>query len=487
LCHYAKRKGVRILPGVGTSAYGGYYYEGNHAFNIGNWLAEHPDLRSIDQKGRHREALCPRKPENQAWLIRGANWLFENFTIGGVNLEMGDFLVCHCDECMKARAAIPSNELPYFKDLAVSYSGVLRQMRRLSPSAWLSYATYSGFTAEMTKTPPGFLSRIPDDTLCQWTLTRMVTRWPKNARPMATHNVGYLHWCNRSTRTEDDFYLWRVRNLCKEMTKAGFEGFATYGELSNNRPNSEIFYLALEAFLWDPEMTVERFIAKRLAPLYGCARAAKSLKEIIPLVRTQMERSEPENCSKAIELSEISRSNAAPEGRKQWDRLIAYLKRQERMALEQIKGRDPIEARARSGRRIRIASVDASDEDEKKFPVEKAIDGRIDEPGGYWLTRYTHPTSAWVELRLAQPSKFNRVVLFHQLNPRYYRSLDYTIHAFIGGRMKSIVEVKENQQSGWVAHSFDAIVTDVVRLEISRAAHDNRMGIGEIELRWNDE
>ena len=48
---------------------------------------------------------------------------------------------------------------------------------------------------------------IPDDAICQWTLTGMARRWPADVRPMARHNIGYLHWCNSSTHTADDFYL----------------------------------------------------------------------------------------------------------------------------------------------------------------------------------------------------------------------------------------------------------------------------------------
>ena len=90
LCRYANRRGVRILPGVGTNcAYGGYYYEGKHPFNMKTWLDEHPELRALDKDGKPRDerdnegrsldSACPSKPANQQWLDRGAKWLFENF------------------------------------------------------------------------------------------------------------------------------------------------------------------------------------------------------------------------------------------------------------------------------------------------------------------------------------------------------------------------------------------------------------------------
>ena len=47
--------------------------------------------------------------------------------------------------------------------------------------------------------------------------------------------------------------------------------------------------------------------------------------------------------------------------------------------------------------------------------------------------------------------------------------------------------IKNNQQAGWTAHAFDPVVTDAVRLEITRSAYGARMGIGEIELRMVEE
>ena len=51
LCRYASRRGVRILPGVGTSGYAGYYYEGKNEFNADTWLARHPELRAVERNG----------------------------------------------------------------------------------------------------------------------------------------------------------------------------------------------------------------------------------------------------------------------------------------------------------------------------------------------------------------------------------------------------------------------------------------------------
>ena len=487
LCRYARERGVRILPGVGTSGYAGYYFEGNHPYNAHTWLAEHPELRAIDENGKPKNAPCPSKKANQEWLDDGAQWLFNTFDISGVNLEMGDFFVCHCDDCKKARAAIPSDEPDYYKDMAISHSVTLRKMRALAPDAWLSYATYTGYTAEMMHEPPRFLSIIPEDAVCQWTLTGMARNWPADVRPMARHNLGYLHWCNRSTHTEDDFYLERVRAICRQADAAGFEGLDTYGELSPERPNVELFYLAWEAFLWDPEMTIEEFAKERLARLYGGEGPARKLLELLPLVQTQKKREVPENLLRALELAKAARAEATPNGQPRWDRLVAYLERHEVGIHARREANRRQETAARQGRKLPVASVAASDEDlQKGWLAHNAVDGNVEEPAGYWLTRYAHPKQAWLELTLAEPSKVNRVVLFHQLNPRHYRSLDYTVRLRVNGEWLKPISVKDNSESGWIAHPIEAVVASAARLEITRSAYGNRMGIGEMELRYHE-
>lgn len=327
LCRYAEERGVRILPGIGTSGYEGFYYEGEHKYNTDSWLKTHPGLRAVDENGAFYNALCPSKKANQDWLDNGIRWMFETFHIGGVNLEMGDFLVCHCDDCRRARKEIDSDEPDYYKDMAISHSITLESAHQLKPDAWLSYATYTGYTAEMMQDPPKFLEMIPQDALCQWTLTGMAGNWPAGIKPMAKHNLGYLHWCNFSTHTADDFYFEEIRNICWHAAKAGFEGLDTYGELNPERLNVELFYLAWEAFLWDPEMTPERFVDERLGRLYGGTNPARKLLQILPLIRTAGERENAENLSRARALATSAFEEAGVEGISRWEKLLAYLEK----------------------------------------------------------------------------------------------------------------------------------------------------------------
>jgi hypothetical protein len=288
ICRYANERGVRILPGIGTSGYRGYYFEGDHEFNAPTWVRRHPELESrVVYDGKFVPGCpCPSKPENKQWLANGARWLFENFEIGGVNLEMGDFFVCPCPDCRRARAAIAPDEPDYYKDMAICLRELLPVMREAAPDAWLSYATYTGFNREMMARPPKFIELIPEDAICQWTVTGMMgdkdipdpmtslKDWPAGLKPMAKHNIGYLHWANKSTSTENDLFLRRFQAAAANSARSGLEGLAFYGELGDGAPNMSLNYLAFKEFCFHPEMTVEEFTVRRLAPLYGADQAA---------------------------------------------------------------------------------------------------------------------------------------------------------------------------------------------------------------------
>jgi hypothetical protein len=48
-----------------------------------------------------------------------------------------------------------------------------------------------------------------------------------------------------------------------------------------------------------------------------------------------------------------------------------------------------------------------------------------------------------------------------------------------------VVTIRGNTHAGWIAHTFPEVLTDAVRLEITRSAYGDRMGVGEFEVRWD--
>jgi len=66
---YAASRGVAIMPGIGTTCYGGIYYEGDHPYNIETFVSKNPEARIVDQKGEsHGHGACPTHPAFVDWL-----------------------------------------------------------------------------------------------------------------------------------------------------------------------------------------------------------------------------------------------------------------------------------------------------------------------------------------------------------------------------------------------------------------------------------
>ena len=126
----------------------------------------------------------------------------------------------------------------------------------------------------------------------------------------------------------------------------------------------------------------------------------------------------------------------------------------------------------------------ASSEQADRWPASKAIDGDTSEPDGIWQTLRNRPKSAWLELRLKAPRRVKGVDVFHQRNPRYYRSVDYAIACWAGGAWRTVAEVRGNKAAGWRRHAFEPVDTDKVRITITRSEHGSRMGLNEVRLAW---
>ena len=326
LCEYAAARGIRIVPGVGTSGYEGYYFEGNHRYNVTTWLRQHPELRALNAHGTPHNALCPTKPENVRWLQDGCRWLLESFAIGGINFEIGDFFVCHCEDCKRERARVPGDAPDYYNDMAISTAPVARLAHEIAPEAWLSYATYTGFTPEMARETPSWVRLVPEEIICQWTLTGMLSdvRWPPGLRPPTARNIGYLHWGNKSTHSVNRFFLRQIREACRRAADAEFLGLATYGEDPADIFSMRLFYDAWSYFLDHPGATLEAYAADSLAGWFGSERDGRTLLRIALQVEAEglNRRVLPQALAAAREARETA---VADRARATWDDCIAFL------------------------------------------------------------------------------------------------------------------------------------------------------------------
>lgn len=314
LLDYAHERGVRILPGVGSSYYGGFYFEGDNRFNVTTWLSQNPsNLRFLDRYGRLLPgAICPSKPANQQWLREGAEWFFKTFpNMGGVNLEQGDYMACQTEDCKRARAR-PENDPNYYWDMMKTQVPIIEVGSAINPQAWFIYATYTGFSestlwkfgenwrevvGETSKDEfrgriPRFVEQYPERAVCQWQGSMMlsnppgapccdVSAWPKGLRPPTHHSTLVLTYGGPNLRHRYEAMVETIRYTAQRVFEEGLEGFEIYGEVSPTSPSNELNYLALEDFCWHPHRSMAEFIDQRLSRFYGSKELARRFVEMV--------------------------------------------------------------------------------------------------------------------------------------------------------------------------------------------------------------
>lgn len=291
VARYATEKGVRILPGVGAGGYEGFVISRGHRFNLPTFLKDHPELRAIPRNSSEPsgELLALYEDASLEWLREGADWLAEEFAIGGVNIETNESDGIDTSPSAAAATAAEPNRLRYaasFADLARVTGPILEAVRRHRPDAWITYATYQ---------PPWWqrqedahlLQEIPEDAIAQWNIEFQVN---SDVAPPVKHNVGLVHaggWSYHVSAFPSRwgftqyrcFYpdLEPVRRFALNQQRMRMDGFVVGNVGSADMPDNEIAYIALLAFTAEPEMTVEQFSQRYLARLYG--------REAEPLVR----------------------------------------------------------------------------------------------------------------------------------------------------------------------------------------------------------
>jgi len=311
---YAADRGVAILPGLGTTGYGGIYYEGNHPYNLETYLKRHPRLGNMGKDGKiSRREISPYYPENQEWIKSGVEWLYRNFPIGGTNMENMDLMVDYSSAGRRGRAKIKSGEADYFKDQFFAYKTALDAAHAMAPKAWNTYATYSGFGRGRQVTNAGadmgcepyFSKRMPPSAIAQWTLTGMLSetpipmrewleharppsayknpRWPKGLRPPTPRSAGFLHQASQWGFRRADIALSHFAEACLRGHEAGLEGISVHGEVCSRPLAWKLNYLAMRHWTYHPESTLEEFALAELAPRLGGEKDARLFVEVLGL------------------------------------------------------------------------------------------------------------------------------------------------------------------------------------------------------------
>ena len=317
IAQYAAERGVALLPGVGTTGYGGIYYEGRHPCNLETLLASHPHLGNVGAQGqRSHDMLSPYHRDSQQWIARSLRWLYETFPIAGVNLENGDLLVDHSPAARRARAKLKSGEADFLKDQYFAYRTALDVAHRLAPDAWNTYATYCGFgrgRAVDNQGPdmgavPYFAKHMPASAIAQWTLTGMLRptpvplrhwledpappavydndRWPRRLRPPTPRSAGYIHHGSayHPTVRRSSPCLSTFAEACLRSAEAGLEGISIYGEVTSRTLAWNLNYLVMRHWTYHPQSTLADFAAAELAPRLGGTTPARDFIECLCLL-----------------------------------------------------------------------------------------------------------------------------------------------------------------------------------------------------------
>ena len=287
LCKYAAERGVRILPGVGINAYGGIYWEGNHRYNLTQWLRQRPELKAVlgapaafsipdlpplwFPENQYTDTACPSKPENARYHEEAIAWLAETFMIGGINFETGDYGVCQCEECSRRRK---ENSTWSLQDMALLYPHLFSAARNQRQDLWLVSEAY--WDNLLNRQVLQSLEELPDEAIYQFCFNR--SYWPRLKTDLTkeyvqglprSKNIFRTHMGSQWNRERYELVADRFAEMMQLAFKSGMKGATIFGEVSAFSVVNEVNYLAFARFGYQPTLTWEKFIEKDLSPLFG--------------------------------------------------------------------------------------------------------------------------------------------------------------------------------------------------------------------------
>ncbi len=309
LVKYGKQKGVRILPGVGVFSYGGVFFDprtstlfteqfpATNPYSLPTWLSNHPELQAIGPDGKpyhmgmYSALACPSKKENLEWFKRSFEWLFEEFQIEGAQVEIGDYAICHCNECKKRRKGNKGSVL-MIEDMVEPYSVAYQVAKKANPDAWVVCETYSSFASpKKTEVPGQFFSALsdaqkkllagglPDDTILQWALDKAIPfnptqDWSENIFLPSKNNIARIHYGSQwAANGKDEWAVYSIGEMVRKSRVSGVNGVSIFGEESPASPPNEANYLVFSEFSGfggkNPGCDYKTFFANTLDPLYG--------------------------------------------------------------------------------------------------------------------------------------------------------------------------------------------------------------------------
>jgi len=311
---YAVSRGVAIMPGVGTTWYGGCYYEGDHQYNLETFIQRNPDAcRRLENGNCDERGLCPTHPGFVEWVQEGLEWLFKEFAIGGVNLENGDFTICYCSHCKARREQWPKDEPLFWFHQYLGYEPALQVLKGHFKDKLITWATYEGFMPGCSEgkhrhpymgcSRPAMFDKLPAGALCQWTLTFMIHQkrlslrayldngapaealscetWSADVKPPSTRSVGFMHQGSQLYgNSRYKCVISEIKEACLRAYRAGLEGMSIYAEVSSMHIPSALNYLAFSHFIHWPEDSLRDWGRKTLGQVLGSPDEGEAFAEL---------------------------------------------------------------------------------------------------------------------------------------------------------------------------------------------------------------
>lgn len=324
LVKYGREKGVRVLPGVSAFSYGGVCYDPREKFNgledidmtyhpysLYSWLQEHPEYAALDKDGQpykqgyYQITACPSRTENIDWFKEALRWLYEEFDVDGIQVEVGDYSICHCPLCTERRKKLAAKNKHgadefAIADMIASYNAALEVSHEIKPDAWVICETYSNVadiqvhpdkvSRIMSRTEREFLGGLHDGAILQWSVDRAtgpykIADWSDNIYLPKKDNIVRIHaGCQWSMNGPYDWGLNLVWEMVSNARTHNINGVSIFGEESPFSPPNEANYLAFEEACGfgnsNPDCNEELFYSQTLDPLYGGPGLAKRWREL---------------------------------------------------------------------------------------------------------------------------------------------------------------------------------------------------------------
>jgi hypothetical protein len=309
--------GVPIIPGTGVLTYGGAYWEGDHEFNLSNWLNRHPHLEGelprVDNPfiWYHRIG-CPSKIENQQWMQDAVQWLCETFEIGGINFETGDYGICVCEDCQRKFSDRPKEPKVIqigvnqwsLEDVVELLPPLIDIVVKKDPELLPICDVYFDYFLDTDKTQ--ILKALPEEAMIQYSVTGAY--WPRFNAEMDADRAAKLPPHRTIIRTEMGSQWYdgarfklvarEFAALAQQVGNLGMEGISIWGEVSAAEAANEINYIVVGYFSDHPDASWDDFVTEELEPRLGGEALASTYIEL--LEKEQVEHSDLEQAKSIL-------------------------------------------------------------------------------------------------------------------------------------------------------------------------------------------